>query len=88
MVKEVKFNYEKLEYRIEDLTDMMEVISEIFEQCGENKTVVRLLINALLYYCYFPQVLPPLVGCPKTNAGISIQTSLYALTLSLKHIKS
>lgn len=66
----------------------MEFISEMFEQCSENKTCIRLLTNALLYYCYFPLVLPPLVGCAKTAAGIGIQTSLFALTLTLKHIKS
>jgi len=86
--KQKQFSYDKLEQKVEDLTDLIEFISEIYEQCSHNKTCVRLLTNALLYYCYFPVVLPQLVGTIKTTAGIGIQTSLYFLTLTLRNIKS
>jgi hypothetical protein len=66
----------------------MEFISEVYEQCSENKTCMRLLTNALLYYCYLPIVLPTLVGCDKAKNNIGIQTSLYVLTMTMRLVKS
>ena len=47
---------------MDDLQDTIEFLNELFEQCAVNKTVVKLLTNALLHYCYLPVVLPALVG--------------------------
>ena len=55
-----------------------------------SKTVVKLLTNALLHYCYLPVVLPALVGSTKAaNAPkISITTALFMVTMTFKQLKS
>ena len=75
---------------MDDLTDSIEFINELFEQCSENKTTAKLLTNALLHYCYLPVVIPALVGSTKGfNApNISISTALFMVTLTFKQIKS
>ena len=75
---------------MEDLQDTIEFLNELFEQCAMNKTVVKLLTNALLHYCYLPVVLPALVGSTKAaNAPkISITTALFMVTMTFKQLKS
>jgi len=47
----------------EELRDVtFEFLSDIFESCSKNTTVISLLTNALLHYCYLPLVIPALVG--------------------------
>ena len=60
----------------------MEFISEIFEQCNENKVAIKMLFNALLHYCYLPVVIPALVGSMKSfnGANIGISTALFIVT--------
>ena len=50
-----------------DLTEdiryqVFEFLSDIYEQCHNNETVIKLLTNALLHYCFIPLVIPALVG--------------------------
>lgn len=75
---------------MDDLQDTIEFLNELFEQCAMNKTVVKLLTNALLHYCYLPVVLPALVGASKAaNAPkISISTALFMVTMTFKQLKS
>lgn len=75
---------------MDDLQDAVEFLNELYEQCTLNKTVVKLLTNALLHYCYLPVVMPALVGATKSfNAPkISISTALFMVTLTFKQIKS
>ncbi len=75
---------------VDDLQDAVEFLNELYEQCASNKTVVRMLTNALLHYCYLPLVIPALVGTIKGfNAPkLSISTALYMITLTFKQIKS
>lgn len=75
---------------MEDLQDTVEFINDLYEQCQANKTMVKLLTNALLHYCYLPVVIPALVGATKgfNAANISISTALFMVTLTFKQIKS
>lgn len=83
-------NTEKLDDQVEDLRDLVEFLSEIYENCSQNRTVIRLLTNTLLHYCYLPVIIPALVGSMKgfNGANISISTALYFMTLTFKEIKS
>ena len=83
-------NFDKLESAVEELNDQFEFISEIFEQCLENKVCIKLLINALLHHCYLPVVIPALVGSMKSLNGhnIGISTALYIVTMTFRSVNS
>ena len=68
------------------MQDYIDFVNEFFEHCVQNKTTNRLLTNALLHYCYFPVIIPALVGSTKAfNApNVSINTALYIVTLTFK----
>lgn len=52
----------------EELRDVIfEFLSDIFESCAHNTTVIRFLTNSLLHYCYLPLVVPALVGTYQRN---------------------
>ncbi len=73
----------------EDLTVLLEYMSDIYQQCSHNETVIKLLTNALLHYCYLPLVIPALVGTAhKVSTQIGISTALFAATLTFKQLKS
>jgi len=52
----------------EEIRDVLfEFLSDIYESCSQNFTVIRLLTNSLLNYCYFPLVIPALTGSYSRN---------------------
>jgi hypothetical protein len=72
----------------EDLQDLIEFLSEIFDQCSHNRIVIKMLTNSLLYYCYLPVIMPSLVGSTARKNQIGISTALYVTTMTLKHLQS
>lgn len=84
-------NYHKMADVIEEIRFVgFEFLSDIYEQCHNNETVIRLLTNALLQYCYLPIVIPALVGSSTKTASykIGISTALFICTMTFKHLKS
>ena len=74
----------------EELRDgIFEFISDIYESCSQNLTVMKLLTNALLHYCYLPLVIPALIGTyTRKQTQIAISTALLVTTLTFKCLKS
>jgi len=54
---------------VEDIRYVVfEFLSDIYEQCNQNETVINLLTNSLLHYCYIPLVMPALIATvPKSK---------------------
>lgn len=54
---------------VEDIRYVVfEFLSDIYEQCNQNDTVMKLLTNSLLHYCYIPLVMPALIAtAPKST---------------------
>lgn len=73
----------------EDLAALFEYLSDIYQQCALNETVIKLLTNSLLSYCYLPLVIPALVGTAhKAKNQIGIATALFVATQTFKQLKS
>jgi hypothetical protein len=84
MEKPIKFD-KMLDY-IEDIEDILEYCSEIFDV--ENPTTRELLCNALLHYFYLPIVVGSLNGNVSGNCPeISINTALFILNKTFKMVK-
>lgn len=68
---------------------LFEFLSDIYESCFQNTTVMRLLTNSLLHYCYLPLVIPALVGTnTRSQTQIGISTALLVTTLTFRCLKS
>jgi hypothetical protein len=65
-------DHDKLEDECEDLTDLLQFLSEMLEQCDANgnRTCSELLTNTLLSLCYMQIVLPALVLTKPSSIGI------------------
>lgn len=65
-------DHDKLEDECEDLTDQLQFLSEVLEQCEAqgNRTCSELLTNTLLNLCYMQIVLPALVLTKPSTIGI------------------
>lgn len=77
--------FDKMLDFIEDIEDLLEYCSEIFEV--ENPTTRELLCNALLHYFYLPVVVGSLNGGVSGCPEISINTALFILNKTFTMIK-